>query len=195
MHDELSPETATHIDEDAALMLRYQAGDAAAFDALYARHRTGLFRFIARQTLSRTECEEVFQDVWMNVIESRARYVPSAQFRTWLFTIAHHRMMDFFRKHNRQNEFITKTVDDVIDIMPAPRVNEPSVQAASREQGRALIDALEKLPGPQREAFLLHEEGGMSIEEIAATTGVTFEAAKSRLRYAVARLRVALKDF
>jgi RNA polymerase sigma factor (sigma-70 family) len=195
MHEELSPGRSTQIDEDAALMLRYQAGDAGAFDELYAKHRGGLFRFIARQSLSRTESEEVFQDVWMNVIEARMRYVPTAQFRTWLFTIAHHRTMDFFRKHNRLQASADDHSDDHIATLPATRTEEPHVKTESREQGRAILKALEELPAAQREAFLMHEEGGLSVEEIAEATGVSFEAAKSRLRYAVARLRQALKDF
>jgi RNA polymerase sigma factor (sigma-70 family) len=195
MHDELSPGHAAHIEEDAALMLRYQAGDAGAFDALYAKHRGGLFRFIARQSLSQTESEEVFQDVWVNVIESRMRYVPTAQFRTWLFTIAHHRTMDFFRKHNRVRELVTQQDDAAVQSLPANRVGEPEVQTASRQQGHAIRQALEALPTAQRETFLMYEEGGLSVEEIAEATGVSFEAAKSRLRYAVARLRASLKDF
>ncbi|HET9702343.1 MAG TPA: sigma-70 family RNA polymerase sigma factor, partial [Burkholderiales bacterium] len=67
-------------------------------------------------------------------------------------------------------------------------------QAENREQAVRLLAALEALPEAQREAFLLHEEGGLSVEEIAAATGVGFETAKSRLRYAVARLRQALGD-
>lgn len=176
-------------------MLRYQAGDAGAFDELYAKHRLGLFRFIARQSLSQTESEEVFQDVWMNVIESRMRYVPTAQFRTWLFTIAHHRTMDFFRKHNRVQAVVDDRDDDHVASLPATRTAEPHVQTESREQGRAILQALDALPTAQREAFLMHEEGGLSVEEIAEATGVSFEAAKSRLRYAVARLRQALKEF
>ncbi len=194
MPDELSPSPMHHT-EDVALMLRYQAGDAGAFDQLYAMHRAALFRFIARQQLSKSEAEEVFQEVWMNVIEARMRYAPSAGFCTWLFTLAHHRLMDFFRKHQRREVVVNADGGSVVELVPASRTDEPQVRTEAREQGAAILQALDKLPADQREAFLLYEEGGLSVEEIAAATGVTFEAAKSRLRYAVARLRERLKEF
>ncbi len=208
-----APIDETHADADAAstdisLMLAYQAGNAAAFDQLYARHRTPLFRYIARfagpHGLTETERDEVFQDVWVSVIETRDRYQPTAQFRTWLFTIAHHRAMDFFRTrkpgvmtvHDLAEEggepFLESTA---ITNLTASRVTEPHVVALAHEQGCAILNALAALPLPQREAFLLYEEGGLSIQEIAEATGTTFEAAKSRLRYAYARLREQLKEF
>jgi RNA polymerase sigma-70 factor, ECF subfamily len=185
-------------DDDESLMQRYQSGDAGAFDELYSRHRGGLYRFIARQCRSRDEAEELFQEVWMNVIQSREVYRVEAKFRTWLFTLAHHRLMDFFRRHKRDNprgdliafDDDAESANDVV----ASRVDEPQIRAESQQQGDAILRELEALPAPQREAFLLHEEGGMSIEEIAHSTGVTFEAAKSRLRYAIARLRERLKE-
>ena len=69
-------------DSDETLMLRYQAGDAAAFDELYARHRGTLFRFITRQCRVRDRAEEIFQDVWMSLIQAAARYRAEAQFRS-----------------------------------------------------------------------------------------------------------------
>jgi RNA polymerase sigma-70 factor (ECF subfamily) len=180
-------------DQDEALMLRYQAGDAASFDRLYARHRGGLFRFILRQCRVRTHAEELFQDVWMNLIQARARYRPEAQFRTYLYALAHNRVIDYYRSTSRQDAVLFEN-DDQLPEVPASRTAEPQVQAESREQGGHILRLIEALPAPQREAFLLHEEGGLSVEEIAAATGVGFEAAKSRLRYALAKLREGLKE-
>lgn len=184
---------------DETLMLRYQSGDAAAFDELYARHRGALFRFITRQCRVRERAEEIFQDVWMSLIQAAERYRVDAQFRTWLYTIAHNKLMDYFRSNvraeavlyevtNAENE--VETVDGI-----ASRTQEPQVQAEARQQGRAILDLLDALPAPQREAFLLHEESGLSVDEIAQATGVSFEAAKSRLRYAVAKLREGLAEY
>ncbi len=189
-------------DDDESLMQRYQRDTgnegATAFDELYARHRGGLYRFILRQCRSRDEAEELFQEVWMNVIQSREVYRVEAKFRTWLYTLAHHRVMDFFRRHKRRDiTLVDGWVDEFKgepDIVISSRVDEPAVRAESRQQGDAILRELDALPAPQREAFLLYEEGGMSVEEIAHTTGVTFEAAKSRLRYAIARLRERLKE-
>ena len=187
------------IDEasDEALMLRYQAGDAGAFDLLYARHRGGLFRFITRQCRAREHAEELFQEVWMNLIQARERYRDEAQFRTYLFTIAHNKLMDYFRRHGRVElrlyEFDGE--ESAVDQLATSRVDEPLVRAESQRQGAAILRAIEALPAPQREAFLLHEEGGFSIEEIAATVGCNAETAKSRLRYAVAKLREQLREY
>lgn len=174
-------------------MLRYQAGDAAAFDRLYARHRGGLFRFILRQCRARAHAEELFQDAWMNLIQARARYRPEAQFRTYLYTLAHNRIIDYYRSTGRPDAVLFEN-DELLPEVPASRIQEPQVQAESHEQGAHILRLIEALPAPQREAFLLREEGGLSVEEIAAATGVSFEAAKSRLRYAVVKLREGLKE-
>ena len=188
---------------DEALMLRYQAGDAGAFDTLYARHRGGLFRFIGRQCRTREHAEELFQDVWMNLIQARERYRVEAQFRTYLYTLAHNKLMDYFRRFDRVELTLFERGDEegedrkesAVDRLVASRVDEPLVRAESQQQSAAILRAIEGLPAPQREAFLLHEEGGLSVEDIAAATGCTFEAAKSRLRYAIAKLRDGLREY
>ena len=78
-------------------MLAYADGDSGAFEALYGRHKGGLFRFVLRSVKARGEAEELFQDIWMRVIEARMRYQPKAKFTTWLYTIAHHRLVDHWR--------------------------------------------------------------------------------------------------
>ena len=184
---------------DETLMLRYQSGDAAAFDELYARHRGALFRFITRQCRVRERAEEIFQDVWMSLIQAAERYRVEAQFRTWLYTLAHNKLMDYFRSNARAEAVLYEVRNDENDVETvdgiASRTQEPQVQAEARQQGRAILDLLDALPAPQREAFLLHEESGLSVEEIAQATGVSFEAAKSRLRYAVAKLREGLAEY
>ncbi|MEQ1516316.1 MAG: sigma-70 family RNA polymerase sigma factor [Usitatibacteraceae bacterium] len=180
-------------------MLRYQSGDAAAFDELYARHRGALFRFITRQCRVRERAEEIFQDVWMSLIQAAERYRVEAQFRTYLYTLAHNKLMDYFRGNVRAEAVLYEVRNDenegeTVDGI-ASRTQEPQVQAEARQQGKAILELLDALPAPQREAFLLYEESGLSIEEIAQATGVSFEAAKSRLRYAVAKLREGLAEY
>src|SRR5688572_26973234 len=82
---------------DETLMLAYAGGDAGAFEALYRKHRGPLYRFVLRSVKGRGEAEELFQDIWMRVIEARARYAPAAKFTTWLYTIAHNRLVDHWR--------------------------------------------------------------------------------------------------
>jgi RNA polymerase sigma factor (sigma-70 family) len=174
---------------DEQLMLAYRQGDAGAFETLYARHKGPLYRYVLRAVKERALAEELYQEIWMRVIEARARYAVQAKFATWLYTIAHNRLADHWRKHG------LKRVDAAeADDPPAPRGFEPEARAEGRQDLQRLRAALAALPAAQREAFLLHEEGGMTVGEIAAATGSTEEAAKSRLRYALAKLREALDD-
>jgi RNA polymerase sigma-70 factor (ECF subfamily) len=178
---------------DEQLMLAYAGGEAAAFVALYGRHKGGLFRFVARSVKTRGEAEEIFQEIWMRVIESRARYRPQAKFGTWLYTIAHHRLID----HWRAKGLSLVSMDDDDPGVPEPAASpdaEPHRAAEARETLERLAAAIAALPPAQREAFLLHQEAGLTVAEIALATGANEEAAKSRLRYAMNRLREAIAD-
>ena len=178
-------------DED--LMLAYAGGDAGAFDALYMRHRGPLFRFVLRSVKARGEAEEIFQEIWMRVIESRTRYVVSAKFTTWLYTVAHHRLVD----HWRARGLTLVSLDDEEGGAPEPSAGpaaDPQRVAAGRQSLARLAEAIAALPAAQREAFLLNQEGGLTAAEIAAATGTNEEAAKSRLRYAMNKLREAMGD-
>jgi RNA polymerase sigma-70 factor (ECF subfamily) len=178
-------------DSDEALMLAYRDGDAGAFETLYSRHRGGLYRFVLRQCGSRSLADELFQDVWMNLIAARSRYVPSAKFSTFLYQVARNRVIDHFRASGRSLEQ-PENEDDPLDP-PAPPESQPEQTVERRETASRLLAALEALPPLQREAFLLHEEGELTLEEIAQLTGVGRETVKSRLRYALARLREKLE--
>ena len=182
-------------DED--LMLAYAADDAAAFDALYARHKGAVYRYLLRQCSHAGVVDELFQDVWMSVIRSRASYVPSAKFTTWLYRIARHRLIDHWRAAGHV-ELVTAgpddEADDPLDAVRAATDDEPEARAATRELSSRLKAACAALPAAQREAFLLHQEGGLELAEIAALTGAGVETIKSRIRYAVAKLRVELGD-
>lgn len=174
-------------------MLAYREGDAAAFDQLYARHKGALYRFVLRSIRERARAEELFQEIWMRVIEARTRYEASAKFTTWLFTIAHNRLTDHWRKKGLAVVSLDDP-DDPPDDPPAGPAAEPLRQLEARERLGRFAAALDALPPAQREAFLLYQEAGMSIAEIARATGAGEEAAKSRLRYAMAKLKEAAGD-
>ena len=178
---------------DEQLMLAYAGGDAGSFDTLYARHKGPLFRFVLRSVKSRAEAEELFQEIWMRAIEARTRYTPQAKFSTWIYTIAHHRLVD----HWRARGLTLVSLDDEERPVGEPRAGpdaEPHRNLEARQTAQRLAAALAALPLAQREAFLLHHEGGLDIAAIAATTGSGEEAAKSRLRYATNKLREAIGD-
>jgi RNA polymerase sigma-70 factor (ECF subfamily) len=178
-------------DADAQLMLRYAAGDVRAFDELYARHRSALWRFIRCSVRDATATDDVFQECWSNVIASRERYRPAACFATWLYRIAHNCCMDYWRRSGRRARRET-TDDDAIAGAADERSEGPLEALQMGEAGERLVAALGKLPDEQRAVFLLYVEGGLSVTEIGEITGVNPETAKSRLRYAVARLKESL---
>src|SRR5205085_7724448 len=145
---------------DEELMLAYRGGDGRAFETLYARHRTRLFRFVLRSIKMRAVAEELYQEIWMRLIEARASYTPKAKFTTWLYTIAHNHLVDHWRK--RGLTLVTLEGDEE----HAGGAPDPADQAQARESLARFAAALAALPPLQREAFLLHEEGGLSIAEI-----------------------------
>lgn len=178
---------------DEALMRDWQAGDPTSFPVLYSRFADRLFRFVLRMAGSRAEAEEICQETWLAVIDGRARYRPSARFVTYLFSIAQRRSIDRLRRSGRRPSLDPDAAGTASepDLSPAP----PDRIAHNAQNVEALLAAVASLPALQREAFLMQAEGDMSLEEIAEATGSARETVKSRLRYAMRRLRVAMADY
>jgi RNA polymerase sigma-70 factor (ECF subfamily) len=176
---------------DEELMLAYGGGDTGAFETLYSRHRGPLYRFLLRQVNDAAAAEELFQDVWMRVIDSRKRYQPRARFTSWVYAIAHNRLMDHYRASGRAKFLSQEESEEALDKLPAADL-PPEAMIDRKRTAERLLEALARLPEVQREAFLLQQEGDLSVEEIGAATGVNRETAKSRLRYALAKLRSEL---
>ena len=180
-------------DADAQLMLRYAAGDARAFDELYERNRASLWRFIRRLVRDAAATDDVFQECWSRVIGGRERYRPTARFTTWLYRIAHNCCMDHWRRSGRRAAHEVADDDAIEAAADLPASGPFAIAVVGEAHGRLAL-ALAQLPEEQRVAFLLYVEGGLSVAEIAEQTGAGTETAKSRLRYAVARLKEALGD-
>lgn len=175
--------------EDSALMLRYAEGDVAAFDTLYRRHNDALFRYLLRLCRHRDSAEDIFQEVWGKIIKSRERYRPTAKFTTFLYHLAHNCFIDHIRRNKRH----ANPVDLEPDAHPDTG-DEPDLLVERSLARRRLEAALKLLPDEQRDVFLLREEGDFSLDQIASITGTNRETAKSRLRYAVNKLRAAIDE-
>ena len=130
----------------------------------------------------------------MKLIKARGTYVVRAKFTTWLFQLAHNRTIDYYRRHTLSNTENCTDKDNVFTDVQAREQDQPDVLVQIQQQTGRLLQLIDCLPPEQREAFVLREEGGFSIDEIAEITGVNNETAKSRLRYAVNKLRAGLKD-
>ena len=172
---------------DSALMLRYCDGDVAAFEILYRRHKDSVYRYLLRLCGRQDVAEDIFQEVWAKIIKARTSYRRTAKFTTFLYRVAHNCFIDHIRRNKRhagRTEF-----DEDLHADPGECPEKTTERALAR---RRLELALDQLPEEQRDVFLLHEEAGLKLDEIATVTGATREATKSRLRYANAKLRAAI---
>lgn len=187
--------TADNLPTDEALMERYRDGDAGAFDLLYTRHKGGVYRYMLRQCGERGVAEELYQDVWTNLIRVRDGYMVTAKFTTWLYRLAHNRLIDHYRRQGGRGAVSCDTDENLAPLeVPASRAADPAVGLDIKQQAGRLLQLISELPEPQREAFLLQQESDMSVGDIAEATGVNRETAKSRLRYALARLRAGMRE-
>jgi len=176
--------------DDETLMQAYGAGNLAAFDALYARHRAGLYRYILRSTRNPHQADDIFQETWSRVIDARARWQPRARFTTWLLQIAHNLIVDAYRRQPAQAG--PQETEAALATLAAAEHEQPEQQLSDFQTRRRLQLAIESLPDEQRHAILLRLEHDLSLEDIADITGAPRETVKSRLRYATQRIREAL---
>ncbi|MEJ8826373.1 sigma-70 family RNA polymerase sigma factor [Variovorax humicola] len=194
---------------DDQLMLAYAGGDKAAFDALYTRHESGLYRFVRRLLGVRlsSEVDEVFQETWERIVKARASFSPErASWRTWAFTIAHNLAMDRLRLSGREVSFYAHDEDgDGLEagvlfsrgLLRAGAAQQPSTEEVAfwRAAGRRLLACLDELPDEQRAAFLLQQEEGFTIEAMSLSLDVGFETVRSRLRYGLQKLRICMERY
>jgi RNA polymerase sigma-70 factor, ECF subfamily len=187
---------------DEALMLRYQQGDVRAFEILLTRHRKPVFNFILRFVGVRAAAEDLLQETFLRVIKGAENYKQQAKFTTWLYTIARNLCVDRSRrqKHRKaqsldaplsRGEENSGTLLDVVqgDEMASDR------QAVSRQLHLKLHDAIAVLSEEQREVFLMREFLDMPFKQIAEVVGVPENTVKSRMRYALEKLRLELDEY
>lgn len=181
-------------------MRKFCAGDAHAFQLLYERHEKPLYRYVRRMMgiALASHADDIFQDTWMRLVDARDSWQArdNASFKTWLYTIAHHRAIDLLRKSGREVSVDEGWLDDKSEepwqLWPASSAEQPEQQAFWRKAGQQLLHCLDGLPALQRAAFILHHDDGLSLEEITQVLNAEFETIKSRLRYALSKLRTCM---
>ncbi len=178
---------------DEQLMLNYSQGDIAAFESLYQGHKNSLYRYFLRQCDTADIAEELYQDTWKKLIKARSSYQVSAKFSTWLYRIAHNVLIDYYRSSQVKNKW---QCDDYENSEQTNLVLHNAVEsdelAYQQQQASALKHCLAQLPRPQKEAFLLKYEASLSLTEIAELVEETAQGIKSRIRYALAKLKRCL---
>ena len=180
-------------------MQQFCANDTRAFHILYTRHEKPLYRYVRRVLGAGlvTQVDEVFQDTWMKLVDARDSWQArdNASFKTWLYTLAHHRAVDILRKTGREisaDEGWDDDAENAWQQWPAATAEQPEQKAFWNKAGQQLLHCLDGLPALQRAAFLLHHEDGLSLEEMTQVLNAEFETVKSRLRYALSKLRTCM---
>ena len=171
---------------DETLMMAYADGNMEAFELLYSRHRGPLYRYILRQVSDAATANDLFQGSWEKIIKASGSYKPSAPFKAWMYRIAHNHVVDYFRRIRPVSEI---PPDQIEAKNPAPEK-----QFLDEQRSSDLRAAVNQLPAEQKDALLLKLEAGLDLQTIADVTGVNRETAKSRLRYAVGKLKKNLME-
>jgi RNA polymerase sigma-70 factor (ECF subfamily) len=179
-----------HTDQD--LMLAYRGGDTAAFATLFRRRKGPLYRYLLRQCGEPGIATELFQDIWLRVIRAHRRYRPQADFVTYLYHLAHQVLMNHYR-HRPAGVPACYEQEPEPALEPLPALVQSDTLTASRQQLERLLQLLAALPEAQREVFLLREEAGFGLEEIARATNARPETVRNRLRQAVGFLRQGMR--
>jgi RNA polymerase sigma-70 factor (ECF subfamily) len=188
---------------DEVLMMRFQAGDRAAFATLVRKHKTAIYNFVLRLIRSPSAAEDLVQDVFVKIVQSAVDFKHESKFSTWAYTIARNICIDHLRKMSlRQHPSLDQArgdapdgptlLDRTADAHPGASVERSAIGA---ELGHRIVRCVEGLPEEQREVFLLREVADLPFKDIAAITGVPENTVKSRMRYALERLQESLAEY
>ena len=190
------------LDPDVRLMLQVREGSAAAFEALVEKHQKRLVMVLEHLVSDRTQAEDLAQDVFLRVYRARERYVPTAKFSTWLYTITHNVASNSIRESSRRKEInlVTSPSGSMpvrpLDTMAKDKSNlMPTRLAAQKEMEMVIREAIQSLGPRQRMAMLLSKYEGMSYNEIAESMELTTQAVKSLLSRARGNLKEALAPY
>jgi RNA polymerase sigma-70 factor (ECF subfamily) len=186
-------------DED--LMVRYQRGEVRAFEILLGRHRKSVFNFILRYVGDKETAEDLLQETFMRVIKGAEAYKRQAKFTTWLYTIARNLCVDQTRrrKHRRHASLDAPMASDadsgtLLDVIPGSEMASDR-KTVNKQLYTRLQGAIAALGDEQREVFLMREFLDMPFKQIAEVVGVPENTVKSRMRYALEKLRLDLDEY
>lgn len=186
-------------ESDEVLMNFYRDGNVRAFEELVLRYQTPIYHFILRSVRSPATAQELLQETFVRVIKGAKRYQQKAKFSTWLYTIARNICIDHSRrqKHRKTSSLdaqMYETGQTYVEMVPS-KEGGPERKSEDNKLQQAIAQAVGELPDDQREVFLLREFQGLQFGEIAKIVGVTENTVKSRMRYALEKLRGSLQEF
>jgi RNA polymerase sigma-70 factor (ECF subfamily) len=186
-------------DED--LMVKYQQGEVRAFELLLSRHRKPVFNFILRFVGDRETAEDLLQETFMRVIKGAEAYKRQAKFTTWLYTIARNLCVDQTRrrKHRRHASLdapmaASEDSGTLMDVIPGNEMASDR-KSVNKQLHETMQRAIAGLSEEQREVFLMREFLDMPFKQISEVVGVPENTVKSRMRYALEKLRLELDEY
>ncbi len=165
-----------------ALMVAYQQSVPEAIAALVRQISAPMFQFFLAESRNRAEAEDLLQDFWLRIHKARATYRPGEPLMPWMYAIARRVKVDRYRKMRsaREHEILS-------DQLPERAAQEPP-----RESAPKISEMLASLPESQREVLILLKVSGLSLEEVARTTGVSVGSVKQKAHRAYESLRKRL---
>jgi RNA polymerase sigma-70 factor (ECF subfamily) len=186
---------------DEVLLQAYRAGDVRAFERLVARYEKPIWNFLRRFVADAATAEDLLQEVFLRVVKSADEWRGAAKFSTWLYTIARNLTVDQSRRAVHRNAASldgpahagSDSTATLHDRLPSPDRRADDL-ASDRETKRRIDEAVAALPAEQREVFLMREVMEMPFAEIATAVGASEPTVKSRMRYALEKLRAALVE-
>ena len=190
----------THYTDDDQRMIQLQNGESGAFDAIVAIWQGALFGFFLRNSKDASLSEDLVQETLLRVYRGAWDYLPTGQFRGWIFRIARNLLIDHTRRATR--DALVRRVQlksdtdggatvDLLSLLPDDVVS-PVVRASQAELTDVVNELLNEFPEEQRETFHLHHFNSLSLSEVADAMQTTLPTAKSRLRLAKEKLRYHL---
>lgn len=166
-----------------------RAGSPDAWDALFRRYQLPLYAYVFELIRIEQTALDVVQDTFISAARNLGSLRDDDRFGSWLFSIAHRKCVDYWRKRGREEPL----EPEVAEALPDPD-RDPGELLIRREQEAQFMQLIEQLPPPQRSVLLLHFVEDFSLEEIAGITGAQLGTVKSRMHYAKRALRKLIEE-
>lgn len=173
---------------DHELVYAARDGETAAFDALFYKYRDGIFRLGLAITKDPSSAEEIVVDTFARAHRALARLEPDSSLRPWLYRVA----VNLSYNRRPRKGVVLSSLDDAVDEALANEDGSPSYQAEQAELRRLVLGAVEELGPKHRLVVVLHYLNGLNLAEIAEVMDCPVGTVKSRLHYALRRLRTHL---